>query len=474
MTEDGENPEAGDRYKRLPAGLHGIAAEVVARDQRERLCEAMAELVAQRGYTAVRVSDLTALAGVSRPTFYELYQDKEDCLLAAYDEIAARVTEMLAAAEREAPPGEGLHTALEAFADIAGSHPDQVSLLVLGALGAGPDARVRREQTLRALNRRILRLQDSSPSGSQSSQRTRGSTRMRAGEQLTMTILLGGIREVIATRLRGGDGTGLSLLPAELSAWASSYPLTPPKGIEAPTSAAERRSALALGSAPSFPRTATPGERLPSGRHDLSARFVALNQRERILDAVAEATAADGYTGLAIPAIARRAHISHQTFYEHFPSKQDAFLAAMRVGIAGALRTSSEAFSATDGSWPEAVARAVHTFLRALAVEPAYARLGMVEAMAAGPAALDLRDEAMRNFAAFLQPGYQLAEEAGLEPPAIAAEAVVGGAWQTVHLEVAAGRERELPLLAPLLIYTALTPFLGAKDAARHARRKPR
>lgn len=443
-------------------------ADVVARDQRERLCEAMAELVAQRGYSAVRVSDLTALAGVSRPTFYELFQDKEECLLAAYDEVAARVAEVVAAAQREAPPGEGLRTALETFADLASSRPDQVSLLVLGALGAGPAARARREQTLRTLNRGILRLQGGAQ-GSRRGQRAR----MRAGEQLMMTILLGGIREVVATRLRSERSAQLSSLPSQLSAWAGSYPPAPPKSLEPPTGAAERRSALALGSAPSFPRTAAPGERLPSGRHTLTPRFVALNQRERILDAVAVTAASEGYTGLAIPAIARHAHISHQTFYEHFPSKQDAFLAAMRAGVAGAMRASSEAFSATDGPWPEAVARSVHTFLRALAVEPAYARLGMVEAMAGGPAALDLREQAMRDFAAFLQPGYELAAEAGIEPPAIAAEAIVGGAWQTIHIEVSAGRERELPLLAPMLIYAALTPFIGPKEATKYARRKP-
>lgn len=458
VTEDGETLASGARYRRLPAGLHGIAAEVVSRDQRERLCNAMAELVAQRGYTAVRVSDLTGLAGVSRPTFYELFQDKDECLLATYDEIAVEVADAIGAATRQATGEAGLRAALEVLMELASSRQDQVSLLVLGALGAEP-ARARREQMLRTLSRHILRTRG-------------GGARARAGERLTATILLGGIREVVATRLRNGVATQLSPIAGELTAWANDYPLAPPKGIEPPTSAAERRKALTAGKAPSFPRTATPGERLPSGRHDLSPRYVALNQRERILDAVAETAAAAGYTGLAIPAIAKHAHISHQTFYEHFPNKQDAFLAALKVAIGGALRVSSEAVAAA-GQWPDAVVQGIHTFLRALAVEPAYARLGMVEAMAGGPEALDLREQAVRSFADFLQPGYDMAADAGLEPPALAAEAIVGGAWQTIHLEIAAGRTGDLPLLAPMLIYAALTPFLGAKEAAKHARRKP-
>src|SRR6266581_4144987 len=79
-----------DRYRRLPTGAHGLGREEVARDQRDRLQRAMTELIAERGYQAVRILDLTQLAHVSRPTFYELYPDKEELLLAAYNDIAAR------------------------------------------------------------------------------------------------------------------------------------------------------------------------------------------------------------------------------------------------------------------------------------------------------------------------------------------------------------------------------------------------
>src|ERR1700694_4183603 len=90
----GQNgPDA--RYRPLRTGAHGLAPEEVERDQRERLKLAMIELIAQRGYPAVRILDLTQLAHVSRPTFYDLYRDKEALLLAAYDDIAGRTAKTI-------------------------------------------------------------------------------------------------------------------------------------------------------------------------------------------------------------------------------------------------------------------------------------------------------------------------------------------------------------------------------------------
>ena len=88
----------GERYRRLPTGAHGIDPEEVKRDQRERLQSAIVELIAERGYQAVRILDLTKLARVSRPTFYSLYDDKEELFLAAYDEIAQRTAKTVIAA----------------------------------------------------------------------------------------------------------------------------------------------------------------------------------------------------------------------------------------------------------------------------------------------------------------------------------------------------------------------------------------
>src|SRR5215475_30569 len=67
---------------------------------------------------------------------------------------------------------------------------------------------------------------------------------------------------------------------------------------------------------------------LRSGRHGLLPSFVAANQRERIMAAVAQAAAELGYPEMSVEAIIARAGVSRRTFYEHFKNKEEAFLAA--------------------------------------------------------------------------------------------------------------------------------------------------
>src|SRR4051794_34521905 len=122
----------GARYRRLPTGAHGLTREEVERDQRERLRSAMVELIAQRGYPAVRILDLTQLAHVSRPTFYNLYSDKEELLLSAYEDIAGRTTQKVAETFAQGDSDEdSLRRALEAFAELGAAEPEAMTLALL-------------------------------------------------------------------------------------------------------------------------------------------------------------------------------------------------------------------------------------------------------------------------------------------------------------------------------------------------------
>ena len=132
---------SGERYRPLPTGMHGLDPEVVKRDQRERLRNAMVELIAEKGYPQVRIVDLAKLARVSQPTFYSLFGDKEELFVSAYDEIARRTAKTAIAAYGGAPSrGERLPVAMRAFAELAAAEPHAVSLMVLGAFGAGSSA----------------------------------------------------------------------------------------------------------------------------------------------------------------------------------------------------------------------------------------------------------------------------------------------------------------------------------------------
>ncbi len=60
------------------------------RTQRERLIAGMVMAARRHGYAGANVSRVIARAGVSRPTFYEYFADKDDCFLATHRELAGR------------------------------------------------------------------------------------------------------------------------------------------------------------------------------------------------------------------------------------------------------------------------------------------------------------------------------------------------------------------------------------------------
>jgi len=72
------------RAWRLPRGRHGLPREIVERSQRERLLVAVVRATVSKGYDATTVADILGEAGVGRESFYEIFDDKLDCMLAAH------------------------------------------------------------------------------------------------------------------------------------------------------------------------------------------------------------------------------------------------------------------------------------------------------------------------------------------------------------------------------------------------------
>lgn len=459
-AEPGGSSETGEerpRYRRLPTGAHGLTREEVARDQRERLQSAMIELIAERGYPAVRILDLTQLAHVSRPTFYNLYADKEELLLDAYADIAGRTSAAVNAAYgTEGSLEERLPLAMRAFVELAAAEPEAMSLALLGAFGAGPRALERRNRTLQSLEQTL--------------QAGRARSTSTLPVDLTVKFTIGGIREVTATRLRRGLAHELPELAGELAAWAGCYPPELPAGLEGPRRV-PRRGAAAVAPDLASERSHRAEGRLPSGRHDLPRQLVVKSQRERIVDATAAIVATKGLAGLTIPEIASRANVSHETFYEMYPTKHDAFLGAQKVGLHEALRVTVKAYEEHQSDWPESVAAGLRALLDFLVSEPAHAHLTLVDTFAASPEAIETRSDALRAFAAYLAPGYEAEDGSTAAPPAISGEAIAGGVWQVLHHYIEHERIGELCDAAPQLIYLILTPFIGPEQAAETARR---
>jgi len=206
-------------------------------------------------------------------------------------------------------------------------------------------------------------------------------------------------------------------------------------------------------------------ERLPRGRHGLPRRFIVHNQRERMLLAVAEAVAEQGFVTTTVADIIARARLSRRTFYEHFADKEECFLAAYDTVVEQLLAAVGQAYEQADG-WPQKVHDGLETFLAYLAAEPAFARMCIVEVVAAGPEARGRRDAAMRVFIDFLEPGRAEAPK-GIVVPALAADVVVGGIYEIIYSRLQRNAADELVEMLPELLYSALVPYIGHQAAER-------
>jgi AcrR family transcriptional regulator len=131
----------------LPRGRHAAPREVVRESQRGRLLAAMAEVVGTKGYAAVAVADVIAGAGVSRKTFYEHFDNKEECFLAAYDAGVELMLGAIDAAIADAAPGDPLAIARAGTArylEILAANPAFARTFLVEVLAAGPRALERR------------------------------------------------------------------------------------------------------------------------------------------------------------------------------------------------------------------------------------------------------------------------------------------------------------------------------------------
>ena len=142
--------------RRLPPGSHGIPPDVVARNQRERLVAAMAEVCSERGYADASVAGVAQRAGVSSVTFYKQFADKRDCMLAAHRQLLGRLLEEVdracgAESRVEAKVRVAIRTALALLAADAPS----ARLLTVEILAAGPEGAERHDAMVGALARRF-------------------------------------------------------------------------------------------------------------------------------------------------------------------------------------------------------------------------------------------------------------------------------------------------------------------------------
>ncbi len=129
---------------RLPAGRHGLPREFIVQNQRERIVTALVDTVAERGYNATTVANITKAASVSRRTFYEHFADKEACFLAAYEMVADHIRDsMRTAASAFAEWPQQVRAALGTMLRFLAGEPDLARLVMIEPVAAGGEIAAR-------------------------------------------------------------------------------------------------------------------------------------------------------------------------------------------------------------------------------------------------------------------------------------------------------------------------------------------
>ena len=219
--------------------------------------------------------------------------------------------------------------------------------------------------------------------------------------------------------------------------------------------------------------TPPPPTQLPKGRHGLSREFVASNQRERLIDAMANVVAEKGYAPTRVVDITEYAGVSRKTFYELFTDKEDCFLAAYDAITALLMGRMARGIAAVaDGSWEEQVSALLGEFLRFLAAEPAFARMCIVEVLGSGAAGLARRDAAIEAFFPVVDqiPRSQPGAERWLSE--LTPMFVTGGILEVVYAAIRRGETDSLPDLEPDLTRLAFRAYLYPKEWEAQARER--
>ena len=189
-----------------PEGRNGGGREQVAEIQRARLLSAMTQVVSERGAANVTVARVVARSGVSRRTFYELFEDREECFLAAFDDGIARASRyVLDGYDPSARWAERIRNALTGLLSFLDVERGIGRLLIVGSLGAGACAFERRERVLAQM---ITAVEE-------------GRAEIKTGNELpplTAEGIVGGVLSVLHARLLQDDPGRLVALTGPLMA----------------------------------------------------------------------------------------------------------------------------------------------------------------------------------------------------------------------------------------------------------------
>lgn len=135
--------------ERLASGRHHLSREQVAANQRQRLFNALAVVMADRGYSNTTVDDLIKQAGVSKATFYQHFTSKQDCFLSAYAHMQQHLMGAVSAVPATGTPIEHFGAVLDRYLSFIALDPSTARLFLVEVYAAGPAAIRRRVELQR-------------------------------------------------------------------------------------------------------------------------------------------------------------------------------------------------------------------------------------------------------------------------------------------------------------------------------------
>jgi AcrR family transcriptional regulator len=193
-------------------------------------------------------------------------------------------------------------------------------------------------------------------------------------------------------------------------------------------------------------------------RPALSREFIAVHKKRRIMDAIAELTAEQGYDATKIGDIVRRAGVARKTLYDNFEGKEEVFLATFDAAVDEALQRIEADCAAVEGDWEERVQAGLAAFLRYVAEKPALARMCMIEALSATQAATERYEAAMQRFVDLTKRSVPQDDQL----PETIEETLVGGVAWIVYQQIRRQEADKAEDLLPELSEFMLAPFQGA------------
>jgi AcrR family transcriptional regulator len=195
-------------------------------------------------------------------------------------------------------------------------------------------------------------------------------------------------------------------------------------------------------------------------RPELPREFIAGHKRRRIMDAIAELTAEQGYDSTKIGDIVRRAGVARKTLYDNFEGKEEVFLSAFDSAVEEVIRRIEEDCAKVEGGWEEQVQAGLAAFLRFVAEEPALARMCMIEALSATSAATERYEAAVQRFVELTKRTVPHNDQL----PETVDETLVGGVAWIVYQQIRRGETDKAESLLPELFEFMLAPFLNAAE----------